>query len=196
MLGLSVSNLLDRSFETTSRGQQQVGDSLLATTRTRSRATAPSATCASRLHGRRSHGCMSARRRTRSRATTASATRRSSTTARGSRASSIRRRSATPATRIRPDSSCSPGKAFSLAGSYRKGGNLSLKRGDTTLANAHVPDRLAFSAAFLGIRGNDDRRSLGQGQLVAHADARLNQFAHHRQLGHERWRRRARPAAG
>jgi len=45
------------------------------------------------------------------------------------------------------------GKNISLAASYRKGGPLSLKRGDTTLANAHVPDRIGFSAAFLGIKG-------------------------------------------
>lgn len=40
-----------------------------------------------------------------------------------------------------------------LAASYRRGGTLSLKRGDTTKAEARVPDRLALSAAFLGIRG-------------------------------------------
>lgn len=41
----------------------------------------------------------------------------------------------------------------SIAGSFRHGGPLSLKRGDTTLANAHVPDRLAFGVTFNGIRG-------------------------------------------
>ena len=40
-----------------------------------------------------------------------------------------------------------------LAASYRRGGALSLKHGDTTLSTAHVPDRLALSAAYLGIRG-------------------------------------------
>jgi hypothetical protein len=57
------------------------------------------------------------------------------------------------------------GKAFSgglelyagqqavVSASYRRGGSMSLKHGDTTLAQANVPDRLAFSAAYLGIRG-------------------------------------------
>ena len=40
-----------------------------------------------------------------------------------------------------------------VAASYRRGGPLSLKHGDTTLASARVPDRLALSAAYLGIRG-------------------------------------------
>jgi hypothetical protein len=40
-----------------------------------------------------------------------------------------------------------------LAGSYRRGGSLSAKRADTTMRTGHVPDRLAFSAAFVGIRG-------------------------------------------
>lgn len=41
----------------------------------------------------------------------------------------------------------------SVAGSYRKGGAISLKHGDTTLRNANVPDRIAVSAAYLGIKG-------------------------------------------
>jgi hypothetical protein len=40
-----------------------------------------------------------------------------------------------------------------LAASYRRGGSLSLKSGGATLGQAHVPDRLALSAAYLGIRG-------------------------------------------
>jgi hypothetical protein len=40
-----------------------------------------------------------------------------------------------------------------LAASYRRGGSLSLKSGDATLGKANVPDRLALSAAYLGIRG-------------------------------------------
>jgi hypothetical protein len=40
-----------------------------------------------------------------------------------------------------------------VAASYRRGGPLSLKHGDTTLRAARVPDRLALSAAYLGIRG-------------------------------------------
>jgi hypothetical protein len=45
------------------------------------------------------------------------------------------------------------GNAAVFAASYRRGGDLSLKRGDTTKAEARVPDRLALSAAYLGIRG-------------------------------------------
>jgi hypothetical protein len=40
-----------------------------------------------------------------------------------------------------------------LAGSYRKGGAMTVKHGDTTLSKANVPDRMSFSLAFLGIRG-------------------------------------------
>ena len=45
------------------------------------------------------------------------------------------------------------GRQAVVAASYRRGGNMSLKHGDTTLSTAKVPDRLAFSAAYLGIRG-------------------------------------------
>ena len=40
-----------------------------------------------------------------------------------------------------------------LSASYRKGGSMSVKHGDTTLAKANVPDRMSFSLAFIGIRG-------------------------------------------
>jgi hypothetical protein len=45
------------------------------------------------------------------------------------------------------------GRSSVLTASYRRGGPLSLKHGDTTLSTARVPDRLALSAAYLGIRG-------------------------------------------
>jgi hypothetical protein len=45
------------------------------------------------------------------------------------------------------------GSAGVLAASYRRGGTLSLKNGGATLGQARVPDRLALSAAYLGIRG-------------------------------------------
>jgi hypothetical protein len=45
------------------------------------------------------------------------------------------------------------GRAAVFAASYRRGGNMSLKHGDTTLSTARVPDRLALSAAYIGIRG-------------------------------------------
>jgi hypothetical protein len=40
-----------------------------------------------------------------------------------------------------------------VAASYRRGGPISLKHGDTTRSSARMPDRVALSAAYLGIRG-------------------------------------------
>jgi hypothetical protein len=40
-----------------------------------------------------------------------------------------------------------------LSASYRKGGSMSVKHADTTLAKANVPDRMSFSLAYIGIRG-------------------------------------------
>ena len=40
-----------------------------------------------------------------------------------------------------------------VAATYRKGGSMSVKHGDETLSRANVPDRLSFSAAFQGIKG-------------------------------------------
>lgn len=45
------------------------------------------------------------------------------------------------------------GQQAVFAASYRAGGSMSLKHGDTTISQAHVPNRLALSAAYLGIRG-------------------------------------------
>jgi hypothetical protein len=42
---------------------------------------------------------------------------------------------------------------FNFAASYRRGGPLSIKHADTTLRTGNVPDRLGLSAAFVGIRG-------------------------------------------
>lgn len=41
-----------------------------------------------------------------------------------------------------------------FAASYRRGGDMSLKHGDTTLSNARVPDRLSLSLAYIGITGS------------------------------------------
>jgi len=43
--------------------------------------------------------------------------------------------------------------ALGLSASYRRGGSMSVKRADTTLGKANVPDRMSFSVAFIGIRG-------------------------------------------
>lgn len=37
--------------------------------------------------------------------------------------------------------------------SFRKGGHLNASRNDTSLAHAHVPDRLGFSLAYIGVAG-------------------------------------------
>jgi hypothetical protein len=43
--------------------------------------------------------------------------------------------------------------ALGLTASYRRGGSMSVKRADTTLGKANVPDRMSFSVAYIGIRG-------------------------------------------
>lgn len=45
------------------------------------------------------------------------------------------------------------GGVASFSASYKRGGPLSIKRADTTLRTAHVPDRISLGAAFTGIRG-------------------------------------------
>jgi hypothetical protein len=45
------------------------------------------------------------------------------------------------------------GGIATFSGSYRRGGPLSIKHGDTTFRSAKVPDRLAVGAAFVGLRG-------------------------------------------
>lgn len=153
LLGLSVSNLLDRSFQTTSRGLQTVGDSTIATT-----------------NSFRSDGAIADLR-------LALAWTPVPWLKLGAAAHAITGDNRVRNTQVFDDSTrfarlvdtatvgytgnaysagfeLIAGHDWSLAGSYRHGGPLSLKRGDTTLANAHVPDRIAVSAAFLGIRGS------------------------------------------
>lgn len=175
MLGLSVSNLLDRSFETRSRGAQQIGDSTLATS-----------------NSFKSDGAIGDLR-------LALAWAPRSWLRLGASAHAITGDNRIRNTQVFDDSTRFArlvdtatvgytGKAFaagfellagrdwSLAGSFRKGGPLSLKRGDTTVSNAHVPDRVAISAAYLGIRGTSiavrtakdswsNMRSLGSANL-------------------------------
>lgn len=45
------------------------------------------------------------------------------------------------------------GRNAVVAASYRRGGPISVKHGDTTMGTARVPDRVALSAAYIGIRG-------------------------------------------
>lgn len=152
MLGLSFSNLLDRSFETNTRAFQKVGDTTLAATNTF-----------------KSDGAIGDVR-------VALAWIAQPWLRLGVSAHAIAGDNRVRNTQIFDDSTrfaqlidtatvgytgnaytagfeLIAGKNFSFAGSYRRGGPLSLKRADTTLSNAHVPDRVAFSAAFLGIRG-------------------------------------------
>ena len=153
MLGLSVSNLLDRSFETTSRGAQTVGDSVIATT-----------------NSFKSDGAIADLR-------LALAWTPRPWLRLGAAAHAITGDNRVRNTQVFDDSvrfarlvdtatvgytghaysagfEFIAGRDWSVAGSYRRGGSLSLKRGDTTLSNAHVPDRVGGSIAYVGIRGS------------------------------------------
>ena len=153
MLGLSVSNFLDRSFETTARGAQKLGDSTLATTNTfksdgaigdlrLALAWVPRAW----LRVGASAHAITGDNRIRNTQVFDDSTRFA--------------RLIDTATVGYTGNAYSAGfemvglSAVSLAGSYRKGGHLSLKRGDTTVARANVPDRVALSVAYLGVRGS------------------------------------------
>jgi hypothetical protein len=150
--GLSVSSLLDRSFRTVGRGSQIVGTDVVASTNTFSSdgavgdvrlavAWAPLPW----LHlGLAGHAITGDNRLV----------------------SQQQFDDSTRYAAIRDSSTVTyVGNAFSggveayagrygvISASYRRGGPMSLKHGDTTLATARVPDRLAFSAAYLGIRG-------------------------------------------
>ncbi len=152
MLGLSVSNLLDRSFETRSRGSQQIGDSVLATSNffksdgaigdlRLSLAWMPLPW----MHVGAAAHAISGDNRVRNVQVFDDSTRFANLIDTATVGYTGNAYSA--------GIELLAGKNFSVAGSYRRGGPLSLKRGDTTLANAHVPDRIAFSAAFLGVKG-------------------------------------------
>lgn len=153
MLGLSVSNLLDRSFETRTRGFQTVGDSTIATSNTF-----------------KSDGAIGDLR-------LALAWTPAPWLKLGAAAHAISGDNRVRNTQVFDDSTRFArlvdtatvgytGNAYtagfeviaahdwSLAGSYRRGGPLSLKRGDTTIASAHVPDRVAIGVAYLGVRGS------------------------------------------
>jgi hypothetical protein len=153
MLGLSVSNLLDRTFETTARRSQVVGDStVLSTTVFKSNgamadlrlglAWAPQSWL--RVGGG-VHAITGDNR------------------VRNTQVFDDTLRFAAlidTATVGYTGSAVSAGfeaiiaREWSVAGSYRRGGSLSLQRGDTTLSRAYVPDHLGMSVAFLGIRGS------------------------------------------
>ncbi len=152
MVGLSVSSLLDRSFETTSRGFQRIADSSLATSNTFKSdgaigdirlAVAWAPRTWLRL-GAAAHA-ITGDNRVRNQQVFDDSTRFAALI--------------DTATVGYSGSALSAGfeliaaRNWSVAGSYRRGGGLSLKRGDTTINNADVPDRLAVGAAYIGARG-------------------------------------------
>lgn len=152
MIGLSVSNLLDRTFETQSRGQQTVGDSVvLTTTSFKSDGAIGDLRLAvgwlprSWLRVGVGAHAISGDNRIRNTQVFDDSTRFA--------------RLVDTATVGYTGNAYSAGvevlagKSWSLAASYRYGGHLSLKRGDTTLSNANVPNRIGLSAAYLGLPG-------------------------------------------
>jgi hypothetical protein len=152
MIGLSVSNFLDRTFQTTSRGIQQIGDSALATANAfQSQGAIGDMRLAlawaplTWMHLGVAAHAISGDNRIKNIQVFDDSTRFATLVDSGT-LGYIGNAYSTGIEVL-------AGKNISLAASYRKGGPLSLKRGDTTLANAHVPDRIGFSAAFLGIKG-------------------------------------------
>ena len=153
MLGVSVSNLLDRSFQTSTRGLQTIGDSTVGTTNTFKSdgaigdlrlalawAPAPWLKLGAAAHAITGDNRV---RNTQVFDDSARFSRLVDTATVGYTGSAYTAGFEVIAARD-----------WSLAGSYRRGGPLSLKRGDTTIARAHVPNRVAVSAAYLGIRGS------------------------------------------
>ncbi|MFL5619044.1 MAG: hypothetical protein ACJ79A_11725 [Gemmatimonadaceae bacterium] len=152
MAGLSLSNLLDRSFETNERRLQTVGTETLPTTNffksdgaigdvRLALAWAPASWIRFGVAGHAITGDNRLRSTQRFDDSTryAAIVDTSTVTYVG--------------TAISGGTSLFIGNTIGLAASYRKGGSMSVKHADTTLAKANVPDRMSFSAAFVGIRG-------------------------------------------
>ena len=150
--GLSLSNLLDRTFETNVRGTQRVGDSTLATTNAFKSDGAIGDVRLSLAWAARSwlrlgvaaHAITGDNRLANSQrfddsSRFAPLVDTSTVTYVGSAVSA--------------GFELFAGSVAGLAGSYRKGGSMSVKKGDLTIGKASVPDRLSISAAFLGIKG-------------------------------------------
>ena len=150
--GLSLSNLLDRSFETNVRGTQQIGDSTLGTTNffksdgaiadvRLSLAWVPRSWLRLGVAGHAITGDNRLRNSQRfddsSRFAPLIDT--STVTYVGSAVSG--------------GVELFLGSVAGVAASYRKGGTMTVKHGEETLGKATVPDRMSFSAAFLGIKG-------------------------------------------
>ncbi|MDB4912864.1 MAG: hypothetical protein JWM95_508 [Gemmatimonadetes bacterium] len=152
LIGLSASNLLDRSFETYNRGVQRVGDTTLATSNSFKSDGAIGdlrfAIAWAPLNWLHVGGALHA----------ISGDNRISNTQIFDDSAQFARLVDTATVGYTGNAQSVgfelvAGTYGSIAGSYRHGGPLSLKRGDTTIANAHVPDRVAIGAAFSGIKG-------------------------------------------
>jgi hypothetical protein len=150
--GISVSNLLDRSFETVTRGSQVVGGTAVTSTNTfKSDGAIGDVRLAFSwaprpwLHlGLAGHAITGDNRLTSTQifddSTRYAGIRDTTTVTYVGRA-------------LSGGVEMYAGRYGVVTASYRKGGSISLKHGDTTVSSAHVPDRLALSAAYLGIRG-------------------------------------------
>lgn len=152
MLGLSFSNLLDRSFETQSRGSQRISDTVLATTNSfRSDGAIGDVRVAAAwvprnwVHVGIAAHAITGDNRVRNTQVFDDSTRFASLV--------------DTATVGYTGNAYSAGVEFlaggvlSIGASYRYGGHLSLKRGDTTVSTARVPDRMSVGLAYLGIKG-------------------------------------------
>jgi hypothetical protein len=150
--GLSLSNLLDRSFETNERRQQTVGTEVLPTTNffksdgaigdvRLSLAWSPAVWIRLGVAGHAITGDNRLR-----------STQQFDDSARY--ASIVDTSTVTyVGTAVSAGTALFIANSIGLAASYRKGGAMSVKHADTTLAKANVPDRMSFSVAFVGIRG-------------------------------------------
>jgi hypothetical protein len=152
MLGLSLTNLLDRSFETNERRQQTVGTEVLPTTNffksdgaigdaRLALSWAPANWIRLGVAGHAITGDNRLR-----------STQQFDDSARY--AAIVDTSTVTyVGTAVSAGTAVFIANTVGLAASYRKGGSMSVKHADTTLAKANVPDRMSFSAAFVGVRG-------------------------------------------
>jgi hypothetical protein len=150
--GVSVSNLLDRSFETTERRSETIGDTVLGTTNLfkSDGAIGDVRVALAWLPARwlrlgvAGHAITGDNRLT--------ATERFDDSSRFAPIIDTTTVSYV-GTALSAGMQVYAGSVLGLAASYRRGGSMSVKHGDTTLASANVPDRLSLSAAFVGIKG-------------------------------------------
>jgi hypothetical protein len=152
MLGLSLTNLLDRSFETNERRQQTVGTEVLPTTNffksdgaigdaRLALSWAPASWIRLGVAGHAITGDNRLR-----------STQQFDDSARY--AAIVDTSTVTyVGTAVSAGTAVFIANTVGLAASYRRGGAMSVKHADTTLAKANVPDRLSLSAAFVGVRG-------------------------------------------